>query len=402
MSAWFKSFTQPYSRLIAVACLLTVIGSLSKVPAFGQTPFDSGLARLKMRDFRGAIGFFDQRLQAAPGDDRALYYKALCLHYLGQKDSAKLLYERCARQSPNTASGKLAAAAVDKMNNPQSSTKAASTHSTLSTHGSIPKETRVYFRMNGHKMIVPARVNNAQFDLCFDTGAEGVLIRKEDFDAAHLRIPDNAKTQDAPIYGERVKCKVFMADVTVGGITRRVNISVTDSALAADNLLGQTWLGGLEYELDHKLNCVTFRPPRGKETAATASPTRDAFVVPFTMRGEHIIVEVSVPGGRKTRMRVDSGIEHIMFTEKNSSDLGLTIPASAVKRNTGTGNSLRDAWVFTIDELRLGSIIAREPEVVVAADPLENKDDMGQLGLAFFGNWRYTVDRKNQVLRFFH
>lgn len=406
MSSWFKSFAKLYSRLIVFACLLTVVGSLSKMPACGQTPFDSGLALLKRRDFRGAITYFDQCLQRAPGDDKAIYYKALCLHYLGDKDSAKLLYERCVRQSPGTAFGKLAAAAIAKINGAPTSTNAtpqSSSHGTQSyTHGSIPRETRVYFRMNGHKMMVPGKINGAQFDFCFDTGAEGVLVRKEDFDAAQLRLPVNAKTQEVPVYGDRLKCKVFPADVTVGGITRRVNISVTDSTLAADSLLGQTWLGGFEYELDHQNNFVTFRPPRGKETAATASAARDAFAVPFTLRGEQIIVEVTVPGGRKTRMRVDSGIEHIMLTEKNASDLGLTIPPSAVKRNTGTGSNLRDAWVFTIDELRLGNIIARDQEVVVAADPLENKDDMGQLGMAFFRNWRYTVDRKNQVLRFFH
>jgi|AGTN01.3.fsa_nt_gi hypothetical protein len=50
-----------------------------------------------------------------------------------------------------------------------------------------------------------------------------------------------------------------------------------------------------------------------------------------------------------------------------------------------------------IDELRLGNIVVREPEVHVVEDSEDDRDDVGLVGMPFLGSWRYTVDRKKTV-----
>lgn len=105
-------------------------------------------------------------------------------------------------------------------------------------------------------------------------------------------------------------------------------------------------------------------------------------------------------------MIVDTGAYGIMLTQKNFKELDLTIPiASTGTTSTGVGDAEREQWDFIIDEMRLGPIVVQEPKVSVVDDmagAMGHKEDMGLLGMGFFGGWRYTIDNKDQVLRFFH
>jgi hypothetical protein len=112
-----------------------------------------------------------------------------------------------------------------------------------------------------------------------------------------------------------------------------------------------------------------------------------------------MIVDVTVRG-RKSKMMVDTGSQEIRLTKKNLTDLGLEIPASAVSVDSENVGTKRQTLNFTIDELRLGPITVQNPEVAYMTESAEDKDEVGMLGMTFFHGWHYTVDRKNQVLRF--
>lgn len=397
-------------RFLLFVSIVVFVASITAIaaqqPCRADAVFDYAMMLLKKRDFTGALKYFDQRLKSVPRDEKAMYYKGLCHHYKGDRETARQIYAQVLEQFPNTPSARLAAAALEKMGGappshgsaPRASSAALLSAPSLPSSQNIPKETRVYFRMEGNSIMIPVKINGRDFDFCFDTGAHSVLVKKEDFDRAQLHIPENAQTQEGGGIGGTITSKVFNAEVSVGGIKRTVPISVTDGH-TPENLLGQTWLGDLEYEFDHKSNYITFRPPRA---ADTASAVKDGFAVPFTLRGKHLIVDVFVPGGKSTKMIVDTGAESIMLTQKNFDDLGLTLTDSARRMNAvGVGGGIRKGYAMYIDELRLGNIICREPEIHVVEDS-EDGMNFGLLGMPFLGGWRYTVDRKNQLLRFFH
>lgn len=393
------------------------VPTISSVPAansvktYSQPPatrvndqyFNHAMKLLKARQFAEARKYFDYKASRSPGDHEAHYYKGLCHHYVGDKAKAKEVYEHIVMNFPGSTSAAQAASNLRKLS-PGTEialglTKSGSNVSLVTSAATIPNETRVYFRMDRNQIMIPAKLNGREFEFKFDTGASITLVKKEDFDKAQLHIPEKAMESTCHGVGGAVPIKVFDADVSVGGVSKRFPIAVTDGH-AGNNLLGQDFLNSMEYEFDHKANFITFRPNKEINVA------KDNFAVPFRLHGKHLVVDVMVPGGKKTALIVDTGAYGILLTQKNFQELGLTVPiASSRRSSSGVGDLERWSWEFFIDELRLGPIVCREPQVSVMDHEdgaLAGKDDIGLLGMEFFGNWRYTVDNKNQVLRFHH
>ena len=103
-------------------------------------------------------------------------------------------------------------------------------------------------------------------------------------------------------------------------------------------------------------------------------------------------------------MIVDTGAEGILFSPSNIRELGIDTSGGTTEYHKGVGGE-SEAVGLVVDMLRLGPIVVRN--VKVSADTgqkgmVGKEGSSGLLGQAFFSGWRFTIDNRNQRLRFFH
>ena len=395
------------AQLLGVLCALSC-SVLASSPARADRYFDYGATLLKQRKFRESIKYFDQRLRLVPNDPQALYFKAVALHHSGDREGAKALYQTIEGQFSGSRYSALAAANLAKMTDDSEGGATGSKAKTFRdetsdeddeealTSSKIPEMERVYFTDSGHNdIIVEAKINGRRLSMCFDTGAHGILLGTSHLQQLGLRIPKDAVPTMVAGVGGVSKGYEMDVDVSLGSISKKLPVTVSES-WTSKPLLGQDFFGDMEYEFDHKAHCICFRRSKSRDVSS------DLYAVPFRRSGRHLLVDVEVKGGRKTTMIVDTGAEGIAFTETNLRQLGLSVPDDARKmKHVGVGGS-SDGYTFSIEELRLGPIIQRSPTVSVMLGNESFMGSEGLLGMEFFRSWRYTIDNKNQCLRFFH
>ncbi len=394
-------------------CLtLTLLSVGAAQVAFADQYSDYGIALIKRKRYAEAQKYFNERLKLVPNDATALYFKAVSLHYAGKREAAKEAYAKVCEEHPSSQYAQLSLKHLKKMEGntekddvvrrPQSSSRTApvspqAASSEAAPEMSMPDQDRVYYRTSGrgNNILVDASINGRTIEMTFDTGAHGVLVGKSDLQQLGLRLPDKAPVTESSGVGGKIKGHTMTATIALGRMSREIPITVSDDWHGRP-LLGQSFFGDLEFEFDHKAHCIIFR--RSEEKAE-----KDHYTVPFTRNGNHLMVDVQVAGGKKTSMIVDTGAESIAFTESNLKDLGLTIPEDARRTwHHGVGG-MAPGFSFSINELRLGPIVQRSPTVSVIMNSETNSGPpKGLLGMDFFRSWRYTIDNKNQCLRFFH
>lgn len=403
----------------------------AQLPVLADQYFDYGLKLFQQRNFSGAATYLDMRLKTMPTDAYALYYRALCYQYSGNLTKAKENYQSILDGSGDSKIKGLAKVSFDKIEaytkaNTTPSTGAASGVSSASgtqTKGSanipvskpganddddddtikptvVPVNARAYFTQSpgGDDIVVEGTINKRRINFCFDTGASVTMVGKNHLSALGIHPPTTPPTSKVGGIGGTVDTWTMKMDVSIGGITKRIPVRVAEN-WDHDPLLGQDFFSDIEYEIDNKGKCMFFRK------SEPLSAKDDMYTIPFTKVGRHLWVEVEGEKGRKTQMIVDTGAEGVALSPTNVKELGLDPEGGTEEWHKGVGG-LTKSLGFYADVLRLGPIIMRN--IKVSAD-VGGKgmvggagNNPGLLGQAFFGSWRFTIDNKNQRLRFFH
>lgn len=441
----------------AVTCGLLTIGGDAKADQYG----DYAVQLYNARKYADARRYFSQSLKLSPNSDNSHYYRAMCNERLNDIASASDDYQFVVSNSTNTklvALAKSALQRLDAFKAKQSSAAAASTSTvtgsastsktspatvtngvvTTSTSGRgqssiastsqsqsavldeieealgragkikrhatdvVPDESRVYFTQSGHDDIyIDTQVNGRNMKMILDTGAHSTMIGKNQLVQLGLPGPSGPPTTAVGGIGAaQVPAWIMPLQIKLGKMVRTIDVCIAEE-WDGNPLLGQDFYNDLEYEFDNKGNCIYFRKPK-----VLSASERSMYCIPFIRRGRHLQVEVEVDGGKRTGMLVDTGAEGIAMTMANLRDLGIDIPADAIRtRSYGVGGT-SDGYQFSISMLRLGPIIQRNPTVSVSTAEegmLGSKHGRyGLLGQAFFGNWRFTIDNANNMIRFFH
>jgi predicted aspartyl protease len=389
---------------------LFLAGALAQ-NAFADQYYDYGMKLFQQRNFKGAGQYFDIRLKSNPNDAYAQYYRAVCYHATNDLQKAKDMYASIIATTPDANVRGLAQKQLkrieDALGLPASGSTSAGKSSTASGSATssglssaasdpdtiqagptiIPPNARAYFTITpgGNDLIVDGAINSRGLKFKFDTGAHSVFLGKNHLRQLGIQPPTTKATGKAGGVGGTVDTWTVPANVTVGGITKKINLTVAEE-FDTEPLLGQMFFEDLEYEIDNKGRCIYFRKPQ----EILRSDKGDQYSIPFRKKGKHLVVALEGPKGRKTDILVDTGAYSVLFSKQNMTDLDLDLPQDADEVSFQGVGGTSTGRKFVVDELRLGPIIMRHIPVVVDTG---NKGAIGKEG---------ARDNKNQRLRFFH
>lgn len=413
--------------LCGAAAALFLVSGLAQ-DACADQYYDYGMKLFQQRNFKTAGQYFDIRLKSNPNDAYAQYYRAVCYHATNDLQKAKDMYASIIATTPDAnvrglaqkqlkriedalglpaspAAGKTSAAggAASSSASAPAPISAADPENIHTGPTIVPPNARAYFTVTpgGNDMIIDGAINNRGLKFKFDTGAHNVFLGKNHLRQLGIQPPTTKPTGKTGGVGGTVDTWSVPANVTVGGITKRISLIVSEE-FDSEPLLGQMFFEDLEYEIDNKGHCIYFRKPQD----SLRSDKGDQYSIPFRKKGKHLVVSLEGPKGRKTDILVDTGAYSVLFSKQNMTDLDLDLPQDADEVTfQGVGGS-STGRKFVVDELRLGPIIMRHIPVVVDTG---NKGAIGKegareglLGQEFFSSWRFAIDNKNQRLRFFH
>ncbi|HNB21126.1 MAG TPA: aspartyl protease family protein [Candidatus Melainabacteria bacterium] len=399
-----------------------IYGCMPPSAAGADQYFDYGLKMFQARNYKVAAQYFDVRLKSNPNDSYAQYYRGLCYHVGGNLDDAKNLYQSVIANGSDANIKALAQKQLSIIERVQGaaaafspSVKGSSTTANIPSGNSrpgdddddnrvlptvVPPNAKAYFTITpGHNdMNVDGAVNKRRMTFCFDTGASVPMLGKNHLRELGIHPPTTPATSKVGGIGGTVESWTMKLDVTIGGITKKIPVTVTEEWDHAP-LLGQDFFSDIDYEIDNIGHCIHF-------SKSSAIAKDDTYSIPFQRIGKHLYVQLEGEKGKKTQMIVDTGAEGILFSPSNVRELGLDTTGGETEYHKGVGGSgTTEAVGFVVDMLRLGPIVVRN--VKCSADVggkgmIGKEGAAGLLGQAFFSGWRFTIDNRNQRLRFFH
>lgn len=412
---------KPFSWILPVLLVLTAVGYAQ--PVMADEYFNAGLTYFNQRRYKEAAPYFEYCLRNSPWDSNAYYYAALSYHYAGDTAKAKQLYRQVVERFGASGAASMAMAALKRLDPnfqlgrrtqpataaspPAAGTSAAAAAQSedeglgsAADLASLPNEARIYYTPSSNSMMVDAELNGRPIRMVFDTGAETCLFGKNHL--GQLGIP--APTGPAQAMGGGVGSNkpiekwIVRANLKLGPIMR-TNFPVwVQDKLDTDPLLGQSFFRDFEYTVDTGAHSIVFKKrSAGGSATAYGSGGRDPYAVPFTKEGNEMVVDVEV-NGRSTKMYFDTGAQGtIAFGKTHLGRVGLSVPEDAEEGiSYGVGGQTK-SMAFTIDRVKLGPIDKRDVKVTVLEESSMGKPLLGQ---GFFGDWQFTIDNANRMIRF--
>jgi predicted aspartyl protease len=288
--------------------------------------------------------------------------------------------------SPSTAASTLAAAPAAASDNPSHDSK-----SEPDNIAGLPDETKVYFKRNadGH-MVVDGFVNDRPIKMIFDTGASahfGVNQLKP----LGILIPTTAPTTHTRGWaGRAIPAWKMPLNIRLGGITRKLTVTVQEEDFDLYPLIGQDFMHGYTAEVDDKGGCMLLRKKPRQDAATTTS---SLFDIPCRHVGNRDFVRLEV-GGRPCQVMIDTGSFTTILNAATASQLGIDTSDAPVRTLVGVGGPV-SMYQVSLD-LRLGPIRKQDFPVYVGGSA------GNAIGQDFLEGWRYTIDQDKQLLRFFH
>jgi clan AA aspartic protease (TIGR02281 family) len=395
------------SSLVSISCLCAQAKSATPSAA------DTAMTQFKAKQYPQAAESFRKAIAANRKDSNLYYYYALCLHYSGNVNGAKAIYNQIMQYFPNSEAATHARTAIGGMapggvapaptasETPSASAPIGSKPASVSTDNKeglslsdMPDEARIYFRNEDGGMVIGAKFNNRPLDAIFDTGAESILVGKNHLKALGIPLPAGVPSGmvqgvgGVPQRSWRMPCTV-----TIGQMERR-NIEVTVQEELATPLIGQTFFQGMTYTIDNGAKSINFVKKTSRSGSIYNDPSKSTDSVPFVREGKEILVQVRI-NGKTIPMYFDTGASGIHLTTAHAKSIGLVVPDDApLQKATGiAGTSMCN--VVTVKSISLGPIEKQNIEVAVDIDSDFSHPLLGQ---AFFGDCHYSIDEAHHVI----
>jgi clan AA aspartic protease (TIGR02281 family) len=267
---------------------------------------------------------------------------------------------------------------------------------------SLPSESRIPFTKEGALLVVDASINNRAVKMIFDTGAESCTFGKNQLRELGIAEPQGKSTGFSVGVGSSgsIETWALPATLKVGGIERKNFDLQVQANMINKPLLGQTFYKDYEYTIEKTSGdsgTIHFvKKSAGSSTVRSASSGRDPYAVPFQRSGRNLIVQVEVEGHLMT-MFFDTGASAVAFSSEQLKKANIPIPEDAQTASTSGIGGETTSQVFTIKRMKMGPIEKTNCTVTCAA---AMNSPYPLLGQSFFGDWQYTIDNANSVIRF--
>ncbi|HEY9678225.1 MAG TPA: retropepsin-like aspartic protease [Drouetiella sp.] len=410
-------------KLFAVTLATGLLGFCGQHALADDGYFRAGVQAYAKRDYKKAYSYFMASAKGNPYDIENIYYQALTLQQLHNNKAAIKLYASLVSNFSYSQPGKLAANALSRLDpeyyrqltskggaakatsaGSRSTISSASSSEALSPDfASLPNDVRIpYIRENG-LLAVDASVNNRPMKMLFDTGAESCSFGKNHLKDAFLSGPSGKATGVSIGVGSSAGVDTWQMPVTlkVGPIERRnFEISVQDQ-MNNKPLLGQTFFKDYQFTIeksnDESGSIHFIKKSAGiSRVSALPSSSRDNYAVPFTRSGRNLLVNVEV-NGKQMPMFFDTGASSVAFTADQLKRANINIPDDAQTSVTSGIGGDTPTQNFAVQRIKMGPI-EKSNFMVSCVGAAQMPYPL--LGQSFFGEWQYTIDNANSVIRF--
>lgn len=262
----------------------------------------------------------------------------------------------------------------------------------------LPQSNTIYFDLDpdsGH-MMVDIYLNGRKMQAIFDTGASA------HFGANHLRAAGVEVPRgkfDAYTSGwanKKVPIWVRKMPVRIGNLERTLPVTIEEN-MTLRPLVGQAFLKGYEYEIHsnsaRKFLVMKKRSNQGSSYANTGKS--DLYDVPCVTRNlrEYVIMKVN---GKDLEVLLDTGAYRSILSDAAARRLGIRVPDDA-PTTVGVGVGGQVVYKQVPVDIKIGPIYERNFMIKVGGG-----GDLSAIGQDLLSKKRYTIDRKNKLLRFFH
>lgn len=404
------------------AVLTACFWLLSHCPTLAaDADFDAGLKAYKAGNYAKAAESFEKALKKSQKDPNTWYYCALCYHQQKNWPVARSRYRTLAKYFPETSAGKQAIAALKTLD----PTFVAPTSAATATSGTgtsapgtpakaasksnddeemddeekeklekelakLPDKAHFYFKKGpqGH-MEVDLMVNGHPVKAEFDTGASAFFYADQLKEAG---LDLNKSTKGAGTMGwagKKVETTEMPAKVTLGTLTRNIRIVMQESTShSGHNLIGQDFIKGYQYEIDDNGGRVDLK----KNLDMKASEINPLYDIPLTNKGKDDYIPIQI-NGKKVMAFIDTGAFATVISAAEANRLGIQTTGE-VQGLEGVGGSVE--MQKAVVEIRIGGLQKQGFSVLIGGS------GGCAIGQDLMSGWRYKVDRKNKLLRFFH
>lgn len=413
---------------LSIVLVSTLFGTSLPQAQADDAYFRAGVEYYKKGDYKKAYSYFNSAGKNNPYDADNIYYQALTMQQLHNNKEAVRLYASLVSNFSYSNAGKLAASALNRLDpeyysqltrkgagasrptqvtsvtgRARSTSGGGSSDGLSADYASLPSEARIPFTREGGLLLIDASINNRNMKMFFDTGAEGCTFGKNQLREASIPEPKGASTGLSVGVGSAGSVETWSMPVTlkVGTIERR-NFEISVQAdMGVRPLLGQSFFKDFEYTIDKT------SPDAGtihfvKKSASSSAPRtassslKDPYAVPFQRSGRNLIVQVEVEG-RPMTMFFDTGASNVAFSADQLKKANINIPDDAqTALSSGIGGQTT-SQIFPVKRMKMGPIEKTNfPVSCVGAANMPYP----LLGQSFFGDWQYTIDNANSVIRF--
>jgi len=430
--------------------VIGISSTLTIAPVHGQanTNYIDGTKLYAAKQYKAALVKFKETLKSFPSDGNTYYYMGACYQQLKDRENAKQCYAEAikyGKSQPPGVNALKALLAIDveyaksvvppwnwklqlmlpgggRFGNPDgtgprttgsgsttstpsarvqtySSTPSASSSSSVDS--SLPAEGKfnIVDSPSGDNMTyVSASINGRTVNhMLFDTGAEMVLFGRNHLQELNITPPSGPSTSVVKGVGGSQNAWRMPVTLRVGNIERR-NFTITvQESMNAPPLLGQSFFKDYQCSVDKQGRQIRLtRSDVYSRSIASATPYGNNNNVPFTRQGNLMVVQVTI-NGRTIPMCLDTGATNTQFTKEQLQQASVSIP-NDVTVGTGSGIGGSTSLIqFPVNSVKMGPIEKRSfPIQVIATAHMP----YGLLGQDFFGDWKYSIDTVNNMIKF--
>jgi predicted aspartyl protease len=402
---------------IVIAMLVTnsiATSTLAQETSPKTSKYESGQTLYNQRHYEDAVKVFQSAITSEKPElmPSIYYYLGCCYSQLKQTTKARQCFVFVRDHYPQTREAGLAIIAVGT-NHSSDSNQSKNTSLTANANNSgfnsapsrsssnqsrasersdlrnLPDENRFYFKpgSNGH-MEVQAYLNDRPITCYFDTGASAHFGKNHLREAGIAEPIGPATARVSGWAGNVVPAWLMTCTVKLGNMKRLVPITVEEN-MDLPPLLGQEFVKGYSYEIDHAAGFVTM-----KKEVSSQIAENNLYDVPCTKQQNRDIVVVQV-NGKSMPIMLDTGASRTIFDPNELAQIGIHVgddlPATMMQ---GVGG------IITMKEMNLQIRIGPFSSTVEA---LVGRPDGGSaIGQDVLSGHRFTIDENKHLMRFFH
>jgi len=257
---------------------------------------------------------------------------------------------------------------------------------------------RIAVRIVDRTPFVTASANGKQVTLILDTGAQQTMLTSAAAERINGETPRIEFSRQMRSIGNTTKTReVELRSFSVSGVAipaRRVQVApltMSRPDMSIDGLLGIDTLG--QFDIDFDLSHDRMLLYAGKSCDGPPSDWSRSYA---TIRavgypGAHLQISVELNGRRVTAL-LDTGAQRTMIAAKAAEAIGITEAMLAGGRSImvrGAAGEQVSSHIHRFPQLKIGDLVIRDPEIVVANVNLRAADMV--VGMDLLGTRRFWL-----------